>query len=219
MIFRAVGDKCAVDLKSLNLPIAEGEALAILKQEGFWIKKVELAPLMERFIGRASYRRGARMSEAPQVFDCSSFVKWIYGFLGINLPRRSVQQFEVCEWKLKYIRGLETYLSIGDLVFSRGIKSYIGERGEFIGHVGIISDIDYKKKNFNVIHALNAEKGIVKENFHNEFLSRQEPNNVWLGKISLVSICDLLILVTPPKWEVETSDDIRWIILQKLPYR
>lgn len=223
MIFRAVGDRCAVDLQSLNLPITPEDSLRTLEREGFWCKKVSLARLLKKFIGRAGYRRGARMREAPYVFDCSSFAKWIYGFLGINLPRRSIQQFEACVSRQRLGPELVCPTDLrrsgfqlgnftpGSLIFSRGTHPYTGSNGERIGHVGIVMDL-VGRFSCTVAHAVNAEKGIVQEDFW-DFKSKRGDGTVWVGRIA-PDLDKLITVVAPMKWEVETSDDIRWILLQ-----
>src|SRR3989338_2904939 len=92
MEYRAVRNRCAVDLNSFDLPISRGEALAILAGKGFRIIEVDLVALARECIGKSRYWRGARPSQAPAVVDCSSFMKWLYGERGIWLPRLSIEQ-------------------------------------------------------------------------------------------------------------------------------
>lgn len=202
MIFRAVGARCAVDMASLNLPIPRETAISILTREGFRFLKPNPKPIIEKITASAAYRRGARMSEAPNVFDCSSFVKWIYGAMGIWLPRRSIQQFtassEISDGSLRDL----------DLVFAEGLRPYYTEgSGERIGHVGLIVS-------GAVAHAAGPERRIVVEPLIPDFLANM--GCVYTQRF-IPDIGNLLTLVAPLKWEVETSDDIRWIILQKLP--
>ena len=84
--YRAVENRCAVILDSLGLSISREETLTILNRKGFAVVAVNIISLARRCIGTSQYRRGARLSEAPAVFDCSSFTKWLYGKRGIWLP-------------------------------------------------------------------------------------------------------------------------------------
>ncbi|MCA1807777.1 MAG: NlpC/P60 family protein, partial [Actinobacteria bacterium] len=77
-----------------------------------------LAPEM---IGKP-YKYGASVTaDAPEAFDCSSFVSWIFVQAGIALPRISVDQFAYTE------RIDESELAPGDLVFANTKKDEGGE--------------------------------------------------------------------------------------------
>src|ERR1700722_15713595 len=71
--------------------------------------------IVRPLVGRAAYRLGATLSEAPEFFDCSGLIQW--GFeaaLGIYVPRSTVSQVR---------RGYEVELSAvraADLVFTTG---------------------------------------------------------------------------------------------------
>lgn len=72
------------------------------------------------FTGTA-YRTGGA---TPQGFDCSGFVQYLYGQLGVSLPRTASDQFDVG-------RDVdERRLTAGDLVFFR-------TDGRRVSHVGI----------------------------------------------------------------------------------
>jgi cell wall-associated NlpC family hydrolase len=53
------------------------------------IKK--LITYAKTFIG-VPYKYGATMSEAPVVFDCSGFIKYIFSYMQVELPRSSIEQ-------------------------------------------------------------------------------------------------------------------------------
>lgn len=78
----------------------------------------------ERFLG-TPYQFGAKY-ETSGKFDCSSFVQYVYGHFGIELPRVSRNQAKVG----KYVP--RSNLKKGDLVFFTTTTS-----GNQIGHVGI----------------------------------------------------------------------------------
>jgi len=89
------------------------------------------------------YKYGAKPSEAPKRFDCSSFVQYLYKRININLPRTALEQAH-CGKKVGPKRGLE----IGDLLFFKGtVGRYDPQFPQGIGHVAIYVG------NGRVIHA------------------------------------------------------------------
>jgi cell wall-associated NlpC family hydrolase len=60
----------------------------------------------------------------PDSFDCSGFVQYVYGQLGVSLPRTSQAQYDSLPKKVS-----KEHLQLGDLVFMR----YDGR----ISHVGV----------------------------------------------------------------------------------
>ncbi|MFZ2205450.1 MAG: NlpC/P60 family protein [Minisyncoccia bacterium] len=202
MEYIATRNRCAVILNSLNLPISNEETLKILKIKGFEKKEVDLIELARQCIGKSQYRRGVKISEAPAVLDCSSFMKYLYSQRGIWLPRRSIQQRELGE-----IIKLEEVL-FGDLIFISGcIDYYIDNPLDGVGHVGIVAD-----KN-TVIHAANRKNGVIESSI-TDFVGKEKfrgarryvPNGI-----------EVITLTVPSNRDVEFSDDLRWIVLQSLP--
>lgn len=202
MQFRAFGNRIAVHFPSLKLPIDESQAFEILERLGYQVIAVDLIALARQQIGRAIYRRGARLRDAPAVLDCSSFTVWLYGQRGIALPRYSIQQHETC-----FPVRLEQ-AKVGDLAFSDGCYSYYREDPKLgIGHVGIVT------ADKTVVHAANSKQGIIEDSL-----------DVWSSWKSFKGVrrlihpgTPLVTLETPPSTEIQTSDDIRWKILQHLP--
>lgn len=202
MEYRAVGNRCAVILDSLNLPIQRGEALAILNQKGFVVIDVDMVSLARQCIGASKYRRGARPSEAPAVVDCSSFIKWLYGMRGIWLPRRSIQQRELGE-----VVSLDELVA-GDIVFVSGwIDYYYDNPANGVGHVGVFAG------NGTIIHAANGKVGVVESPLC-EFVGKTKFRG---ARRYIPKGAEVLTLETPPNREIEIADDIRWVILQSLP--
>ena len=199
MIYDAVGNRCAVDFADLQLTIPPDECLEILKQKGFGEIKVNLVELARKCIGVSKYRRGARLDEAPQMFDCSSFIKWLYGQKSIWLPRRGIQQREFG------IPVNRKEIKAEDIVFVSGyIDYYFTDQKDGVGHVGIATGEG------TIIHAANGKLGVIESSFE-DFVSKG-----FRGIRRIVPDGHLVhTLITPIKREVEWSDDIRWIILQK----
>jgi cell wall-associated NlpC family hydrolase len=200
-LYRAVAGRCAVDLSSMKLPISKMETLAILEKAGFEVLTVDLIVLARQCIGKSLYRRGAKPSQAPDIVDCSSFVKWLYVQRGIWLPRRSIQQREIGQGV-----GLDQ-VRIGDLVFGSGpINYYIDDPSDNVGHVGIAT------ADSTVIHAAKQKVGVVESplsSFADETQFRGARRYIPEDR-------EVLTLSIPPEREVETEDDIKWIILQSL---
>lgn len=91
-----------------------------------------------RSFSGTAYRAGG---STPEGFDCSGFVQYLYGQLGIALPRTASEQFEVGR-KIDVDR-----LAPGDLVFFR-------TEGRRVTHVGVaVGDGTF-------IHAPNARSRV-----------------------------------------------------------
>ncbi len=201
IIYRAVGKRCAVILDSLKLPISNDRCLEILAEYGFKILEIDILSIARECMKTSRYKRGALPSEAPYVVDCSSFMKWLYGQRGIWLPRRSIQQREFGEKvQLEKARA-------GDLVFVKGVFDwYYDDPSDGVGHVGILTE------NKTVIHACDKKVNIIESSFER-----------FIGKLKFRGIRryvpvdkKVITLEIPPDTEVESSDDLRWLVLQTL---
>ncbi|MBX4191553.1 MAG: C40 family peptidase [Candidatus Doudnabacteria bacterium] len=146
--YHAVGRRCAVSLSDLKLQIPDEEALLRLELKGFGRVKVDLAELTEFCKQRSEYERGVRIELAPEVVDCSTLTKWLYGQLGIWLPRHTLHQRECGE--------VVTTLRPWDLVFTEGLKPYFWNNQEDgVGHVGIVLESGM------ILHAANSKVGVI----------------------------------------------------------
>lgn len=204
MYFRAVGTRCAVDINALHLPISDEMALTILMQKGFQLVNVDVVMLARSRVGKSTYRRGARTHEGPDTFDCSSLMKWLYAQKGIWLPRRSIQQRQAC------IRVATDQLIAGDLVFTSGYIDYFDtDPGDGVGHVGLATGSS------TIIHAANSKVGIIESPIET-FVGNDAFRGI--GRI-IPAAMDVRTFACPVGREIESSDDIRWVILQNLPHR
>ncbi len=202
MIYRAVGNRCALDPCSLKLSISLEAIKSKLLAMGFRFLQINVVDLARIQIGAARYKRGARPDLAPQFVDCTSFTKWVYGQCGIWLPRYSVQQRRCGE-----LVNLSD-ISAGDIVFAIGRFNYYDiNPSEGVGHAGLATG------NGTVIHAANSRVGVIESTLAN-FL-RSSDN--FRGAARLIpKNHEVWCLEVPPEVWVETSDDIRWLILQRI---
>ncbi len=90
----------------------------------------------------AKYKYGATLDEAPHYFDCSSFVKFVFAHVNVNLPRCSIEQIE-CGIPISL-----NELQPADLIFVKGNKFHTNDKWpNGVGHVAIYLG------NNKVIHA------------------------------------------------------------------
>ena len=99
------------------------------------------------------YKYGAKLYEAPKVFDCSSFTQYLYQRININLPRTTLDQAHLGK-KVNFPRE---ELQIGDLIFIKGSWGHYDPKfSQGIGHVAMyvgdnkIVHAKWQKKNAKV---------------------------------------------------------------------
>ncbi|HVU75617.1 MAG TPA: NlpC/P60 family protein [Candidatus Paceibacterota bacterium] len=198
MDYRAVKDRCAVDLR--DMPSKEVEhALRVLEKKGFEVVEIDIVALARSMMTRSTYRLGALFAEAPEYVDCSSFTKWLYGARGIYLPRRALQQRDI-----GYPVAIEEMVA-GDLIFSKGCQGYYRrDPTDDVGHVGIVTGND------TVIHAC-SKSGLIEGGL--EAFTAPERFRGVRRYIPLAA--PVVTLRCPPGTDVESSDDICLLLLGK----
>ncbi|MEK7202184.1 MAG: C40 family peptidase [Patescibacteria group bacterium] len=93
----------------------------------------KLIELARSLLGKL-YKYGAKLEEAPESFDCSSFVQYLYKQIGFDLPRTALAQASIGE----VVAPGKEKLQPGDLLFFKGgWGHYNPEFPDGIGHVGI----------------------------------------------------------------------------------
>jgi len=133
-------------------------------------------------------------------------MKWIFGRAGIWIPRRSLQQRDWVGNGGHAVNDRDD-VRAGDLVFAAGWRDYYEtDPAHGVGHVGIVSDAR------TVIHAVNSSVGVVESPLE-KFLHLDRFRG---ARRMIPPDCVVLTLETPPEREVETEDDLRWMILQRL---
>lgn len=204
MCYRAVGDRCAVDISSLDLTLSIEQTVERLVMRGFCVLDVDIVSIAKRLVGKAVYNRGARLKDAPRAFDCSSFTKWLYAQRGIWIPRRSPHQF-CCGTDVP-----DEQIAPGDLVFMGGRTSApLASNLERIGHVGLVCSPQ------TLVHATpSAPFGVACASLDDW---RADP--AWRGARRIIPAEHrVLTLQIPSSLEIETSDDALWTILEMLDW-
>ncbi|MBU0731338.1 C40 family peptidase [Patescibacteria group bacterium] len=112
------------------------------------------------------YKYGAKLYEAPNFFDCSSFIHYLYERININLPRTALEQAHLG----RAINPKKEDLMIGDLIFIKGKWGHYDQKFlQGIGHVAVYAD---KGK---VIHAkMQAKNGRVRKDSVDSLLKRKD---------------------------------------------
>jgi len=178
------------------------QALRALYRLGFCQLNVSLERLAYNRIGRSIYHRGVHPNQAPETVDCSSLIKWLYGRIGVWLPRRAIQQ---------WLSGQPVepeQARAGDLVFTSGHRSYyLPEKpDESIGHVGLLTAEQL------VIHAASQKRCVVATPLR----AFQKVDGFRGIRRILPPPEDFVVLKTPRLRAVETQDDLLWIVRQHL---
>ncbi|MFH0856998.1 MAG: NlpC/P60 family protein, partial [bacterium] len=164
---------------------------------------VDIIRMARKCVGKGRYLRRASIKDAPAVFNCASFPKWLYSQIGIWLPKFTVQQREMGESV-----GIDA-IQAGDLLFFKGNKyNFIDNASDGVGHVAIATSEG------SIIHCIYRKIG--KGVFEHSVSSFVNNENFRGARRIIPDFRKIITLITPSDMEVETSDDIKWIILQNL---
>ena len=201
MNYRAVGDRIAVDFSDWP-GINPERACLILQKQGFRREILDLEWYARFWVGKRTvhYCCGASVEKAPVIVDCSSLMKYLFGMCGIWIPRRAVQQKT---FGIKMIHP-EPW----SLVFKTGSCNLYEDDPKYgVGHVGLVVSGN------KVIHAVDRIAPIVEVSLR-EFMTKK---GEYRGAAKIIRNPKTTYVFTfPPDLEIETSDDVRWRILQGL---
>lgn len=115
-------------------------------------QKEEIVSIAKGLLGKP-YKYGAKPEEAPDFFDCSSFVQYLFKQIGIEIPRISIDQAADPQGGEVFLENNFDGLELGDLIFMRGVIGryqddlFPTKENIYVGHVGIYSG------NGRIIHA------------------------------------------------------------------
>ena len=204
---RNCNGRCAFPLSSIPLP--EERTLELLTQAGFLVLNdcgsrhtliTECLPYFAiRHCGICKYSAKAKPTDAPITVNCSSFVSFIYGQMGVHLPRRAIQQSEIgIPIALKNIQ-------VGDLVFTTGhINRYRDDPAQAVGHVALV---------ITPTHFIHADRQGVRQITAKKFFKTRE----FRVARRLITPKDSVVLVScPNELCIETADDIYWKLTEYL---
>lgn len=174
-------------------------AAAVLESKGFRRLEVDLLALARSCIGSSRFVKRVNPAFAPEAVNCSSFTRWLFGQRGIWLPRLCVQQRPMG----RAVGPQEA--SAGDLLFTTAhFNLYADDPSDGVGHVGIVTE------RRTVIHAKGRKSGVVEEGL-DKFLAPEK----FRGLRRLIEPGhDVRTFEIPPSAFVETSDDIRWMVIR-----
>jgi hypothetical protein len=205
LYIQAAGNRCAFDLSSVDIPLQRRDIVRKLSELGFKTLDIDVVQAAEQAVGISTYKRGARMSQAPTEMDCSGFIKWVYAQRGIRVPRRAAHQ------KIMAISVHMDAIRPGDLVFTAGpVCPPIGHEQARVGHVGIVC------RDETVLHATTEiPGGIVRSS-----LMDWKRRTSWRGAGRVLQHPeDTITLEVPPSLEIESSDDITWALLETMDWK
>lgn len=200
IIFPA-GNRLAVHFPTLLPTIPRKEIDKYLRKNNISLIKVNIINLAYSQMGK-SYKRGSFAKDNPKQFDCSGLTQWLYGQVGIYIPRISIDQKD---WGTP-ISPIK--LKPGDLLFSTGHINYFweDEPENNIGHVGIYTGKE-------VVHAANKKRGVVKDPL-SHFLDNGFRGAVRIHKY--LSELDTIIIPPSKKNPIEYDVHLKWRILSSI---
>ncbi|MEK7658455.1 MAG: NlpC/P60 family protein [Patescibacteria group bacterium] len=199
MLYQKVHNRCAFTFVVPNLEVSKSDILEALIEKGFKTINTDIVKNARELIGVSKYGKGARMSKAPLIVDCSSLIKWLYGIRGIWLPRNLFLWQDLGE-RVNFDNTVDfNKFAEGDIVFTTDVD-YIG-----VGHVGLATG-----KN-TMIHATN-HVGVEEIPFE----SLMKRRLICMIRRIVPKEPETVTLLLPIKEEIETSDDIEWLVRNSL---
>ncbi len=99
------------------------------------------------------YRREALPIDAPNAYSCSTFVKALFAFIGIDLPRYAIDQSYV---------GNYLYNSRQSCLVFSAHQFPIKDQDRSVSHVGLVT------QHRTIIHGSSTQRCVVEEPFNDE---------------------------------------------------
>ena len=193
--------------KILGTPIPESDIEKILLRLGFVHRKLvpvnNVLSIAKDYIGKPYLYGASIRRDAPNSFDCSSFVAYLYAISGIHIPRISIDQYAFCDSVEK------SAIQPGDLIFSNSEKGNIWhETQEYmtgtptdigVDHVGMYLG------NGEVVHSSRYKDGVVSETLKD---SEQFSNIVAYGRVPKASKERYIIEVPFYRLDIRREEDL-----------
>lgn len=204
--YPAVGNTCLLDMRWFDgFELCRLEAIRLLQEQmGVIPRSLDLLTIARFHCQQESrYQLRASRDLSPQVVDCSSFICYLYGLVGVCLPRASIDQSDM-GMRVDY-----GDLVVGDLVFSTGPQNYYkSDPTHGIGHVGLATGTG------TVIHASASTPAIQEvplEDFFREGRAER-------GAVRILPPSEhCLTVITPEKLDIRWSKTLLRFFQQRLP--
>jgi phenylalanyl-tRNA synthetase beta subunit len=197
--------------KILGCTVGEKDVSAVLDRAHIHFEKIvpreRVVDLARSVVGKP-FRRGASVTyDAPDAFDCSSLVAWLYKEAGYSIPRISVDQFAFARPipQKELLPGDLVFANTGTIRTENGIHFATREWmpgtpvPEGIDHVGIFVG------NGEVIHATSAHGKVVREKLAD---SAQFASTKKFGRIIEGDDQRYVVVVPPERLDLRRTHDV-----------
>jgi hypothetical protein len=202
--YHSINKRIAIVPSSWNLSISEPEILELVEKAGFKVLDVDMFAIGRSVMKTAKFKRRTSLSAAPELFNCITYIRWMFSKIGIELVASAFEQSKFgTTVDVKQLRP-------GDLVFAKGaIPQYEDDINAGIGHIGVISDQN------TVLHVsyLKSETGVpfARETTIGEFYI--SPENFRIAK-RILPESGLYTLEIPEDMDIMWSSDVRRKLFQ-----
>ena len=198
--------------KILGVQVTGSEIEDIWSRFGFDVKTVVPKEKIKEIIDSKvvlgkEYKSGASVTyDAPEFFDCSSLISWMFKEAGISIPRISVDQFVFSE------RIEKSALEFGDLIFSNtGIVRKTGiykESVEFLPGTQVQSGVDHVGMYLGdgkVMHTSSQTGKVVVEDVD---IAEMFKNIVGYGRVDGLDEERFVVTVPPQRIDLRIKEDL-----------
>ncbi|MCB9798659.1 C40 family peptidase [Candidatus Nomurabacteria bacterium] len=193
MLFHARAGRCLID-RNIDFwkQFSDRQIYEALGAIGCAWQRIDPVEMARGQIGQSQYVKHVSASLAPELVDCSSFVKWIYSQMGVWLPRFSAEQSQ----QGQALKNGEPFQD-GDLGFTLGYHSWTHVDPP-VGHVVLLTEKG------TAIHASNGGRNVIEE----PIAYLRSP----LVSIRRVLPPDHRTVFLSAQMEVETNADLRYAV-------
>jgi len=191
----------------MNAKLSDAYVLELLMEKGYRPLKIDVIEEARKCL-KKSYRRGASLRLAPDVFDCSGLMSYVFAKKGVRLPRFAIDQLHLGPGHS--VARLED-TQAGDLIFTRGIRGlYWDDSKRRAGHVGLVTN------DGTIIHAATTKRGVVEDRLEAFFARRRFAGA--RRPIPVEAMDEIVTLECPIDADIDSSQTIRWVVLSSIRY-